>query len=47
MKPPYLTKRFTPRYPKPPVDNSENPLYKAQNGAPRISLEATVVAAQR
>jgi hypothetical protein len=43
LKPPYLTKRFTPCPPKPPVDNSENPLYKAQNGAIRIALEATVV----
>jgi hypothetical protein len=47
LKPPYLIKRFTPCLLKPPVDNSENPLYKTQNGATRIALEAAVVSGQR
>ena len=47
MKPPYLTKRFTPYPPAPPVDNSQNPLDKAQKNAVRFVCSDGVVSGQR
>jgi len=47
LKPPYLTKRFTPEPPTYPVDNSQNPLDKAQKNAVRFVCSDGVVSRQR
>jgi hypothetical protein len=38
--PPYLPERFSLLPRKPPVDNSQNPLYKAQKAATRNTRRA-------
>ena len=46
MIPPYLPKRFTLLLPKHPVDNSQNPLYKALNHRSQIVLGDAAITRQ-